>query len=81
VPGPGTLTAVAKGKKGKVRKAVVNATTAGIVKVPLNPNSAGRKVLNEKGKLKAQIGVTFPPTGGFAATQTYKVTLKKTLKK
>jgi hypothetical protein len=81
VPGPGTLAAIAKGKKKKVRKATLTTTAAGTVKLPLNPNGAGKKALTEKGKLKAQIAVTYTPTGGTAATQTYKVTLKKNLKK
>jgi len=78
-PGPGTLTAVAKGKgKAKrIRNASLTVTATGTVKVPLNPNGVGKQVLDEKGKLKAQIGVTFTPTGGSANTQTYKVTLKK----
>jgi hypothetical protein len=83
VPGPGTLTAVAKGKgKAKrLRNANLTVTAAGTVKVPLNPNGVGKKVLNDKGKLKARVDVTFTPTGGVANTQTYKVTLKKNLKK
>jgi hypothetical protein len=80
-PGPGTLLAVGKGKTKKVKRASLAVTAAGTVKVPLNPNGAGKKVLNSKGKLKTQIDVTFTPTGGTAATQTYKVTLKKNLPK
>ena len=82
VPGPGTLVAVAKGKgkTKRIRNAKLTVTAAGTVKLPLNPNGFGKKVLNGKGKLKARIGVTFTPTGGSANTQTYKVTLKKTLK-
>ncbi len=49
----------------------------GTVKVPLKPTAAGRKVLKAKGKLKTRIDVTFTPTGGTAATQIYKVTLRK----
>jgi hypothetical protein len=81
VPGPGTLTEVGKGKTKKVKRASLTATAAGTVKLPLNPNAAGKKVLNSNGKLKTGIDVTFTPTGGAAATQTYKVTLKKNLKK
>lgn len=81
VPGPGILTAVAKGKPKKLKTVNLTATAAGALKVPLNPTGAGRKALKSKGKLKAQLAVTFTPTGGLANTQTYKVTLKKTLKK
>lgn len=81
VPGPGTLVGVGKGGKAKKLKRVsLTATGPGTVKLALKPNGAGRKILNEKGKLKTRIDVTFTPTGGLAATQTYKVTLKKTLK-
>lgn len=81
VPGPGTLIAIGKGKTKKVKRANVTVTAAGTVKLPLKPTASGRKVLKKKGKLKTGIDVTFTPTGGVAATQTYKVTLKKTLKK
>lgn len=81
VPGPGTLVAVGKGKTKKVKRATLAATGPGTLKLPLKPNRAGKKVLNAKGKLKTGIDVTFTPSGGLAATATYKVTLKKTLKK
>jgi hypothetical protein len=81
VPGPGTLVAIGKGKKKKLRKANLSVTAAGTVKLPLNPNGVGKKVLNSNGKLKTGVDVTFTPTGGTAATQTYKVTLKKNLAK
>lgn len=80
VPGPGTLVAVGKGKKKKVRRVSRVAAVAGTIKLPLNPNGAGKKALNGNGKLKTRVAVTFTPTGGLAATQTFKVTLKKTLK-
>jgi hypothetical protein len=81
VPGPGTLIAVGKGKKKKLKRANLTVTAAGTVKLPLNPNGAGKKLLNSKGKLKTGVDVTFTPTGGTAVTQAYKVTLKKTLAK
>lgn len=80
MPGPGILKAVIKGNPKRIKTATLTALAAGAVNVPLNPTRAGKKVLNAKGKLKARIDVTFTPTGGTAATQTYKVTLKKTLK-
>lgn len=81
VPGPGILAAVAKGKKKTIKTVNLTATAAGALSVPLNAVGQGRKVLNNKGKLKAQLEVTFTPTGGLPNTQVYKVTLKKTLKK
>lgn len=80
VPGAGSLTLIGKGKKKKVKRANLTVTAAGAVLLPLQPTALGRKVLKLKGKLKTRIDVTFTPTGGLAATQTYKVTLKKTLK-
>lgn len=81
VPGPGTLTAVSKGNRKTIKTVTLTATAAGALQVPLNPTGFGRKALKNKGKLKAQLEVTFTPTGGAPNTQLYKVTLKKTLKK
>jgi len=81
VPGPGTVVAIGKGTKKKVKRVNLAPTAAGTLQLALKPTFAGKKILNAKGKLKTQIDVTFTPTGGTAATQTYKVTLKKTLKK
>lgn len=81
VPGPGTLTAVSKGKPKRIETVHLTATAAGALKVPLNPTGAGRKALKNKGNLKAQLEVTFTPTGGLPNIQLYKVTLKKTLPK
>jgi hypothetical protein len=77
VPGGGTLTVVGKGKPKRIKRATLSVPAGGTVKVPLKPTAAGRKALKAKGKLKTRIDVTFTPTGGTAATQTYKVTLKK----
>lgn len=81
VPGSGMLTAEGKGKKQKLKRENLTVSAAGTVQLPLLPNGAGKKVLNAKGKLKTGLDVTFTPTGGTAATQTYKVTLKKNLPK
>jgi hypothetical protein len=81
VPGPGTLLEIAKGKKKKIKRTELVTTGAGTVQLQLKPTSVGRKILNAKGKLKTRVDVFFTPTGGTASVQTYKVTLKKTLKK
>lgn len=82
VPGPGILIGIGKGGKAKkVKRAKLTLTGGGTVQLPLKPTFAGKKILDGKGKLKTRIDVIFVPTGGIAATQTYKVTLKKTLKK
>ena len=77
VPGGGTLTVVGKGKPKRIKRAPLCGPAGGTVKVPLKPTAAGREALKAKGKLKTRIEVTFTPTGGTAATQIYKVTLKK----
>jgi hypothetical protein len=80
VPGPGTLLEIAKGKRKKVKRANLTVTGPGTVQLPLKPTAKGLKILNAKGKLKTRVDVFFTPTGGTAGVQTYKVTLKKTLK-
>ena len=91
VPGAGVLKATdaaaskkasasKKGKKGLVKPATLKPTAAGKVKVPLKPTGAGKKVLNEKGKLKIKVSLAFTPTGGLPAKQTFKGTLKLNLK-
>ncbi len=95
VPGPGTLTAVdasssatksavASKKKKKpalIKKASLTVAVSGVAKLNLKPTSAGKKKLKEKGKLAFKINVTFTPTGGTAATQTFKGKLKLAKKK
>jgi hypothetical protein len=79
VPGAGTLQVKNKGKK-LIKTQNLTSTGPATLKVALIPTAKGRKILKQKGKLKLQLQATFTPTGGTAATQTYKVTLKKTLK-
>jgi hypothetical protein len=79
VPGPGVLNVVSKGKPKRIKPFKLSPTGPGTFTVPLNPTGSGRKTLDNRGKLKAQLQVTFTPTGGAASVQTYKVTLKKTL--
>jgi hypothetical protein len=77
VPGAGTLKiADVKKTKKRIKAKTVQATAAGTLKLPVKPTKLGRKTLNAKGKLKVKVAVTFTPTGGLAATQTKKLTLK-----
>lgn len=77
VPGAGTLKlADVKKSKKRVKAKTVQATAAGTVKLPVQPTKSGRSILEDKGKLKVKVAVTFTPTGGLAATQTRKLTLK-----
>lgn len=79
VPGPGTLVAVGKGKVKKLKRTTLTATGAGQVLLPLRPNGPGRKILEEKGKLKTKIAVTFSPAGGLPGTQYFKVILRRNI--
>lgn len=96
LPGAGTLTAtdvrsnVAMGSiaqtkvKSKppvlVKPATVTSAGAGAVMVPIKPTAAAKKLLAKKGKLPVKLQLTFTPTGGMPATQSYSGTLRKTLK-
>lgn len=81
VPGAGTLTAVDAKKKApkRIKKAKATAAGAGVATLTLKATGAGRKTLNEKGKLKFKALVTFTPTGGTAATQIFAGKLKLNL--
>jgi hypothetical protein len=89
VPNPGTVVAgaandpalavTAKKKKPKPFLSQVSATAAdsGSVILTLTASKAGRKLLREKGKLKATAKIVYTPTGGSASSQTIKLKLKK----
>jgi hypothetical protein len=90
VPGAGVLTltdaaaakkaTASRAKKKLVRPATLKPTKAGRVKVPLKPTGAGRKILDETGKLNIRASLSFTPTGGLAGKQAFKGTLKLNLK-
>jgi hypothetical protein len=73
VPGSGSLNASGKGLKGTS----TNATAAGEIKLKLKASGKSKRKLADKGKLKLKLQLAWTPTGGTAATQTDKVTLKK----
>jgi hypothetical protein len=80
-PGAGTLTATDMKKKGKrVKKATVATVSAGTATLVLKPTAAGMNALEQKGKLPFKLAVTFTPTGGTAASQTFSGKLKLTPK-
>lgn len=77
VPGAGTLKiADVKKSKKRIKAKTIQATAVGTVKLPVQPTKSARKTLQDKGKLTVKVAVTFTPTGGSAATQTRKLTLK-----
>ncbi len=68
-------------KKGKrVKKATVATVSAGTATLVLKPTAAGMNALEQKGKLPFKLAVTFTPTGGTAASQTFSGKLKLTPK-
>jgi hypothetical protein len=69
-----------KAKPVYVKSATVDSTGAGTVKVPIKPTAAAKKVLAKQGKLSVNVQLTFAPTGGTAASQSFKGALLKTLK-
>jgi hypothetical protein len=65
--------------KGARRLLKPSATSGGPghVKVGLRLTAAARKLLGKKGKLAVRASITFTPTGGTAANQVRKLTVKK----
>ncbi|MGN6203108.1 MAG: hypothetical protein ACTHNY_11980 [Solirubrobacterales bacterium] len=77
VPGAGTVQLVdVKKTKKRVKGKTLQAAAAGTLQLPVKPTKSGRQTLLAKGKLPVKVAVTFTPTGGTAATQTRKLTLK-----
>jgi hypothetical protein len=89
VPGAGALTLADAGgskkattskKKRKraklVKPAAASATAGGTVTLAVKPTGAGKKIERRRGKLKIAASLSFTPTGGIAATQSFKGTLK-----
>ncbi len=90
VPGPGvvkavdartkiataTATASLKAIQTRIRRATKEPKAAGKVLVSLHPTNYGFGKLEEKGKLKVKVRVTYIPTGGLPKTKSFKVTLK-----
>jgi hypothetical protein len=90
VPGPGALVgdsaskgaqAVASKKKRKkgstVSRVTVTATAAGTFTLVIKAKGKARKALNQKGKAKLNLGVTYTPTGGDPNLQSTKIKLIK----
>lgn len=80
-----TAVASLAGSKGKespvlIKTATVTSRAAGTVKVPIKPTAAALKILKAKGKVSFKVELTFAPTGGTAASQTYLGKLVRTLR-
>ena len=86
VPGAGTLSLSGRGVAGQQAstsraasargRAVASAST---VKLLVKGKGKKKKTLNETGKVKLNLAITYSPTGGDPSTQSVKVKLKKKL--
>jgi hypothetical protein len=74
----GSLT-IADAAKGKAKRLKPSRASGGpgAVKIGLKLNSAAKKELSEKGKMMVKARITFTPTGGTAASQIRRFTIKK----
>jgi hypothetical protein len=69
-----------KAKPIYVKPATVSSTSASTVLVAIKPTPAAKQILKTKGKLAVKVRLTFTPTGGTAASQTYLGKLEQTVK-
>ncbi len=96
VAGPGAVTALATNtvvagssssapsrakRPALIKPRTVSAVASGKVLVHLVPTRVARKILKRKGKLAVNVTITFMPTGGLAASQSFKPYLKLALKR
>jgi hypothetical protein len=78
LPNPGQLTASGNGVKAASAGAVISkSVTAGPTQLLIKAKGKKKKTLNETGKVKLNVAVTYTPTGGDAKTQSQKVKLIK----
>jgi hypothetical protein len=83
VPNPGELTGSGNGAKvaSDGRAMISKSVGAGQAKLLIKAQGKKKRKLNETGKVKLNVGITYTPTGGSSATQSVKVKLKKKLKR
>ena len=81
LPNPGELTASGNGVKATLAGQAVTSKPVGAGQAQLLIKATGKKKrkLNETGKVKLNVGITYTPTGGDPSTQSVKVKLKKKL--
>ena len=80
LPNPGDLAGAGQGAQVASAGAVTSkAVPAGTATLVVKAKGKKRRKLNEKGKVKLNLAVTYPPTGGDPSTQSVKVKLKKRL--
>jgi hypothetical protein len=81
LPNPGDLTASGNGvKASSAGHAVVSKSVgAGPAQLLIKAKGKKKKTLNETGKVKLNLAITYTPTGGDPSTKSMKVKLKKKL--
>jgi hypothetical protein len=80
LPNPGDLTGSGQGAQVASTGAVTSkAVPAGTATLLVKAKGKKKRKLNEKGKVKLNLAVTYAPTGGDPSTQSVKVKLKKRL--
>jgi hypothetical protein len=81
VPNPGELTGSGNGAKvtSAGRAVISKAVSPGNAQLLIKAKGRKKKKLNEKGKVKLNVAVSYTPTGGDPSTQSVKVKLKKKL--
>jgi hypothetical protein len=80
LPNPGELTGSGKGVKAAGAAVISKAVSApGIAKLTIRAKGKKKRKLNETGKVKLKVAITYTPTGGDPRTQPRKLKLKKNL--
>ena len=77
VPNPGELVLSGNGVKRVGAARAVAVTTPGIVRLPIRAKGKKLEKLNETGRVRVKLKVTYTPTGGDPSTQPRKLKLKK----
>jgi hypothetical protein len=82
IPNPGELTGSGNGAKVSSAGAVISKSVgAGQAQLLIKAKGKKERKLNQKGKVKLNVALSYTPTGGSANTQSVKVKLKKELKR
>jgi hypothetical protein len=79
VPNPGELAISGKGVKsaGAAHASATTVNAPGAAQLLIRAKGKKKRKLNETGKVKLNLAITYTPTGGDASTQSTKVKLKK----
>ena len=81
IPNPGELTGSGNGVKASSAgtAAISKSVGAGMAQLLIKAKGKKKRKLNQDGKVKLTVGITYTPTGGDPATQSVKVRLRKKL--